>query len=466
MSYKYKVIRERVLETALKSPHDALPSEHEICRLFQVSRTTAIKALNSLRDAKLVRREVGRGTFLNRKRLQTQVHLLLDRSVGELVGFFQELSQQLLEIHPDIDLQVHAIDTTDWVKEIATRPGTKLICCSHTGFLSRMGLLAPLQQMPGFASILETIGPSLITWRPRTDGPPRCDAIPYLLTPDALAINRSIAGDLGLPADRGPQSWSELATWASAAIGHKRHGHPVMGAPIKRNNMLPLSYLLSLHGGRTFLQGHGNNTTFLFDRGEEWLSFFHDLHRRGAMPLYTASRPNPVLFGIALMAPWVSSWVVSQRQRFNSQEDLAIHPIPPPEPGRPFQALVARSEVALVRNEKPNATEEEAAWRIMRFLVGDQGAQTLLTQHFSCLSVHRQVAANQSKDPALQPFFRALEHGVTRNDHPAQHAIMRVLYRYFYPCVLGDLPVKEAARRIRSAAEAQLDLQRTDPTGA
>lgn len=465
MSYKYQIIRDRVLEAALKSQHDSLPSEHEICAMYQVSRSTAIKALNSLRDAKLVRREVGRGTFLNRKRLQTQVHLLISRISPDLVTFAQELSQQVTDLHPDIALQVHPIDTADWVKAIATRPGTKLICCSHTGFLSRMGMLAPLQQLPGFSTLLETIGPSLITWRQQPDASPRCDAIPFMLTPEVMAINRTMAGDLGLPTDRGPQSWSELSAWAIAAVGYRWHGHPIMGAPIKQNNLLPLSYLLMLNGGRTFLQGVGNATSFLFDRGEEWLSLFKDLHRRGAMPLYTTSRPNPIFFGISLLAPWTSTWLLSEKNRFNCADDLGVHPIPPPDVGQPTQSLIGRSEVALIRNEKPNPTEEEAAWRIIRYLVADSTPQTLLTKQFSCLSVHRQVLTKQSQNPAFRPFITALERGIPRNDHPAQHQIMRVLSRYFYPCVLGDLSVKEAASKIRVAAETHLDLLRSESEG-
>lgn len=462
MTYKYKVIRDRILETALKSPHDVLPSEHEICRLFGVSRTTAIKALNSLKEAKLVRREVGRGTFLNRKRLQTNLHLLIDRSVPELVSFVKDIALQLSDIHPDLSLQIHPIDTTEWVREIAVRPGTKIICCSHTGFLSRMGMLLPLHTLPYFNHVLETIGPNLITWREQPEGILKCDAIPYLLTPDAMAINRTIGRDLGLNMDQGPRSWKEMAQWASTAIGYQRHGHLVMGAPIKRNHMLPLSYLLSLHGGRTFLQGSGGNTCFIFDRGEEWITYFRELHQSGAMPLYTANRPNPIFFGISFLAPWVSSWIIGQKRHFNCHEDIAIHPIPPPEDGQMSHAMIGRSEVAIIKNEKPNPVEEEAAWRVVRFLTSDQSAQSVLTTHFSCLSVHRKVFEKQSLDPEYAPFARALTRGVTRNDHPLQHQIMRILYRYFYPSVLGELPAKEAARKIRLAAEAQLDLLRTD----
>lgn len=462
MAYKYKVIRDRILEAALKSPHDALPSEHEICRQFRVSRTTAIKALNSLRDAKLVRREVGRGTFLNRKRLQTRIHLLIDRSVSELVAFVNAMAVQISAVHPDLSLQVHPIDTTEWIREIAIRPGTKVICCSHTGFLSRMGMLLPLQAFPHFKQVLATMRPHLITWREASDGAPRCDAIPYLLTPDAMAINRTIGRELGLNADLGPRSWKEMTQWARAAIGYKRNGHLVMGAPIKRNNMLPLSYLSSLHGGRTFLHGSSEDTRFIFDRGEEWLSYFRDLHRSGAMPQYTSSRPNPIFFGISLLAPSVSSWLIGQKRHFNCREDLVVHPIPPPEEGMPSHAMIGRSEVAIIKNEKPNPTEEEAAWRVVRFLTSDRSAQSTLISHFSCLSVNRQVFEEQSLDPEYSPFVKAITHSVHRSDHPLQHQVMRILYRYFYPSVLGDLLPHEAARKIRVAVEAQMDLMRAD----
>lgn len=460
MTYKYKLVRDQVLQQALKSPHDALPSEHEICRLFHVSRTTAIKALNSLKAAKLVRREVGRGTFLNRKRLQTTVHLLIDGAIPELVDFATAAAEAFCARNPDLEVRPHPIDTADWVREIAIRPGPKVICCSHTGFLSSRGLLVPLQDLPDFPAVEGALCRNLITWRTGADGKRLCDAIPYLLTPDALAVNRGIARELGIDVERAPRDWAELAHWAGAVRGLRKHGQAVMGAPIKRNNMLPLSYLFSLHGGRTFLQADGADTRLVFDRGEEWLSYFRELHRSGAMPVYTARRPNPILFGNSFVAPWISSWIIGQRDRFRSQEDLVIHPIPAPGPGQQGHAMIGRSEVAMIRNEQAEARDVDAAWRLVRYLTAHEEAQALLIRHFTCLSVHRDVQAGQQRIADYQPFVQALQRGVHRNDHPLQHPVMRILYRYFYQCVLGDLPARDAARRIREATLVQLELAR------
>lgn len=60
---------ERILEDEITSgrwaPNSQLPSEHVLGEYFQVSRTTIRQALDELESAGLIRREKGRGTYVN-----------------------------------------------------------------------------------------------------------------------------------------------------------------------------------------------------------------------------------------------------------------------------------------------------------------------------------------------------------------------------------------------------------------
>jgi GntR family transcriptional regulator len=74
------IIRQQITSGDLK-PDDQLPSEEALCRLHQVSRGTVREAIRTLVEAGLLRREQGRGTFINP--LQSQPTLFSLTSFAE-----------------------------------------------------------------------------------------------------------------------------------------------------------------------------------------------------------------------------------------------------------------------------------------------------------------------------------------------------------------------------------------------
>lgn len=458
MTHKHLKVRELVIDLAMKSPGNRVLSEHEVCKRFGVSRTTAIKALNSLAADKLVRREVGRGTFLQRRKANTTLHLLVNRGDPQILMYAQCLSRAFTTSNPDVDVQIDTIDATDWIREIVTRPGTKVLCASHVGYLSEAGLLQPLHAQAGFDELCDRILSEYIGWRREPDGSRRCDSLPLMLNPNVLVVHRRHAQRLGIDADRGPADWNELAAWMAQARRLTNHGQPVMGAALKKGYILPLAYLCGLHGCRHVIRDNGTAVTLAFERGEEWLAFFRDLHRSGAMPYYTTDRPDPVLFGNALTSPWASSWVIGQSQALAPEEALSVLPIPPPQRGQPSCSIIGCAEVALVRQLGISARDQDAAWRLIRFMVGERSAQKLLVETFSSLSVLRELHAEQRDDPRYKPFCEALTHGVLRSDHPLQHPLLRIVHKYFNQCVLGDLAPAKAAARIIEGCSLQLEI--------
>jgi ABC-type glycerol-3-phosphate transport system substrate-binding protein len=456
--YKYRDIRDRVLAAAMNAPNDLLPSEHEICRQYRVSRTTAMKALNSLADDHLARREVGRGTYLNRRRVRTVVHLLVNGSVEEIMTFARDAARAFNARHPSIEMRPHGIHTSHWIREITSLPGEKVIIASHVGFLSAMGLLEPLDSLDGFSDVTAKMVSDQIVLRKDTTGTLHCDALPFLRTADVLAYNPAIAEELGLDAANGPKDWNDMADWAQRAHEVTRHGGPVMGAPIKRNNLLPMSYLYQLQDGKPMLVDNDGQVSFPFTNGVRWLRYFRDLHRSGAMPVYTNERPDPILFGNALLSPWANTWINPQQERYHTAEPLMIRALPRPRDNAPCCAQIGGDQVAIVRNISAGSRELGAAWECARYLVADPEPQRLLVSQFGGISPQREVFAEQQRDERYRPFIEALSTGVLRSDHPLQHPIMRILYKYFYAAVLGDMPCEQAAAKISEACALQIEI--------
>jgi GntR family transcriptional regulator len=63
------ILEQRIRQGTWKA-NDRLPTEDEICQQFKVSKATVRQALQELASAGLVRREQGRGTFVNDNKIQ------------------------------------------------------------------------------------------------------------------------------------------------------------------------------------------------------------------------------------------------------------------------------------------------------------------------------------------------------------------------------------------------------------
>jgi GntR family transcriptional regulator len=65
-----QILREAIAGQEINQQEISLPSENELCNLFQVNRGTIRHALSLLENEGLIYREKGRGTFLKRRRIE------------------------------------------------------------------------------------------------------------------------------------------------------------------------------------------------------------------------------------------------------------------------------------------------------------------------------------------------------------------------------------------------------------
>jgi GntR family transcriptional regulator len=78
----------QAIEAGLWAPGDQIPSEHELCELFGVSRTVVRQALKEMDYQGLLVREKGRGTFVEEPKISSR------SLVHSLVGFYEDMERR------------------------------------------------------------------------------------------------------------------------------------------------------------------------------------------------------------------------------------------------------------------------------------------------------------------------------------------------------------------------------------
>ncbi len=100
-----KVLRKRIVSGKLL-PDEAFPTEKHLCQEFGVSRTTVRQALLSLEGDDIIRREQGRGTFINRRN-SGEFRLRLYGAVDDLFHLGSKTTLTLSSkslIRPDLEM--------------------------------------------------------------------------------------------------------------------------------------------------------------------------------------------------------------------------------------------------------------------------------------------------------------------------------------------------------------------------
>lgn len=106
---------------------ERIHSELELVKEYGVSRMTVRQALASLEEEDLIRREVGRGTFVTEHDHAFSGDLELDRSIDDLISMGLATSVTLLELK-----EVPA--SPEEAKNLEIEPGAQLIRCKRLRF--------------------------------------------------------------------------------------------------------------------------------------------------------------------------------------------------------------------------------------------------------------------------------------------------------------------------------------------
>jgi GntR family transcriptional regulator len=103
---------------------DRLPSEPELSADYKISRMTVRQALATLEEETLIRREVGRGTFVTDEVPVFSGDLELDRSIDDLISMGLSTSVQLLELK-------EMVATAKEARDLEIPPGSPIVRCKR-----------------------------------------------------------------------------------------------------------------------------------------------------------------------------------------------------------------------------------------------------------------------------------------------------------------------------------------------
>ena len=109
-------------------PGDKLPGEHQLCEMFNVSRTVIRQALDQLEQEKIIYREKGRGTFVAQPTIKK-------RFVQNLIGFYEDMVEQGYTVFSKM-LRLEVIPAKSTVAgKLEIEPNTKVIYMERLRFV-------------------------------------------------------------------------------------------------------------------------------------------------------------------------------------------------------------------------------------------------------------------------------------------------------------------------------------------
>lgn len=120
---KYQKVKDELLVSIQEGQNgwdECLPSEHELCRQFDVSRVTIRKAVEELEKEGLLYRLPGKGTFVKRQQKITQ-------TLSRLTSFTEDMQARHMKADSKILLSERIAANKDIAERLDLNPGDEVI---------------------------------------------------------------------------------------------------------------------------------------------------------------------------------------------------------------------------------------------------------------------------------------------------------------------------------------------------
>ncbi|MCC6613202.1 MAG: GntR family transcriptional regulator [Anaerolineae bacterium] len=172
---------------------DQLPSEHQLCDMFQVSRTTVREALDALVNEGLLTREKGLGTFVTDPKF-------IETWTGSAIGYSDSITQQGYLIETKV-LQLGTMPAPVRVRqELNLQANENVVFLKRLRYIMKQPILIvssymPVKTFPGMTEIDFTVKSLYQTFRLDYNLP----VTRVKRSIEAIAADEDVAGHLELP---------------------------------------------------------------------------------------------------------------------------------------------------------------------------------------------------------------------------------------------------------------------------
>lgn len=454
MKFKYNETANKALEMA-RVAGGRLPSERELCEICGVSRITAKKALNSLKEQGVVTRHIGKGTFIAEGVDFPKVNfMMVSASVPPEVREYlkQEAEKFLGSGSSD---QIEFTEIKENVISAIQGTGTKIVLWPYLGRLSNLGAFSCLDELSGFYEMCSKIEASFCDWSRGLDSRMRCTSVPLNFNANVFGYNWKFAKKLGLDYENGPSCWEDVIEWSVRCSRDKKVSPSFMSKGFRQ--VIPFSYYLTASKGKDYLEETSAGLDFSFTGGSEWLRFFRGIYSSPNNYIMKTPGPDPLTRRKSLFSCQVGTWILTHQGTPLSSE-ISLKPIPPLHSGGSSYSNISKNCLGIV----PGGDQDGVAlaWEFIKYLLTDVGAQERLVNTFPVIAANNKVRYDQAGKPEWEPFISSFNNGRMLSSHPIRFGIDELIRECFDECVTGQIEPDAAAKKAIEFGKLLIKIER------
>ncbi|MDF2815697.1 MAG: GntR family transcriptional regulator [Paenibacillus sp.] len=381
------ILREQILSGFIK-PGEFLYSENELCRFYQISRTSVRKSLEQLQKEGLIVKKVGQGTIVAPDLVipesQTKVLRIMAPSPSHYVDHCLPIIIHAFKSrYPNVEVKVLSFPSINFKEsmqasmELGHSPDLLLVTDRQYDDLLRLASFEPLQER--FKDQLDSMYPQLVEGF-RREG--QVKAVPATFSPVYLAYNPKLFAAYGVPKPEPDWSVDDFLYAAQKLTVDSNQDGITDQYGLLLSSSSSRWPVFALQNGYTFQSSSSKEAL------EKTLSFLHDIiYRKRAVTLYQGAKginSDAFVLGKAAMVLTTTIELASWG------EDSAFEPQVAPLPFGPEKASLLVANGYMIPSHCPDF---DLAAQFMEIALDPEVQITLARQtgFLSSLTVNDQV---------------------------------------------------------------------------
>ena len=451
--------RKTILEWIIGGKYKAgerLPVDRQLTEILKVSRITVLRALKELEEEGYLRREQGRGTYVESTKPKLRQDRLIKKKVKISFGingyrenryFYKYLANIFQQEHPETELEIISVPMSQrtnnfpYLTQIVSgnAPSTGEFFM-HADYSALNGLV-PLENMENYHEVVNNLHPRLRN-RKTADAVNtfHIHALPVRYAPRVILGNVQFLSEAGIAPDNEPKTLNELAEWIqilSTFCRKQKEERYAFCLDYPTHCDAAISYYSYIwnHSGYK----HANNKeefVEMLNKSGNWLEYVCNLYQRNVS---FRSMHGPEYFSIGKIALAMSDGPNIFRINDSLYPDFEtkVFQIPPLIEGAPSLSTIGEMSVGIFRAGVKNEAELEASWRWIKFLLRPEIQSMIADHHWmfpASIKAKTPTFSNNNGDMLV----RAMENAYFQYDFRGVRQALTILSREVLQAIEGS----------------------------